>query len=137
MLDGILNYKLQEAAAADITVDMKLKVPEGLELSVYDMNLILANLMDNSMEAVRDIGDKRIELGVRYKSKGERIFIWIRNPYEGKRERTGENFRTTKKDKSDHGYGLRKVGKIVKKYKGTLEINTKNEIFEVKICLFL
>ena len=137
VLDGILNYKLQEAAAADITVEMKLKVPEELELSAYDMNLILANLMDNSMEAVRDIRDKRIELGVRYKSKGERIFIWIRNPYKGKRERTGENFHTTKKDKSCHGYGLRKVGKIVKKYKGTVEINTKNEIFEVKICLFL
>lgn len=137
VLDGILNYKLQEAVAADISVDMELKIPEELELSVYDMNLILANLMDNSMEAVRDIRQKRIELGVRYSNKGERLFIWIRNPYKGKRERTGGNFRTTKEDKTNHGYGLRKVGKIVKKYDGTLEINTKNEIFEVKICLFL
>ncbi len=137
VLDGILNYKLQEAVAADISVDMELKVPEELELSVYDMNLILANLMDNSMEAVRDIRQKRIRLGVRYRSKGKRLFIWIRNPYEGKREKREGNFCTTKEDKAYHGYGLRKVGKIVKKYDGTLEINTKNEIFEVKICLFL
>lgn len=137
VLDGILNYKLQEAVAADITVDMKLKVPEELELSVYDMNLILANLMDNSMEAVHDIREKRIELGVRYISKGERVFIWFRNPYEGVRESIGGNFRTTKEDKDYHGYGLRTVEKIVKKYGGTLEIGTKNGIFEVRICLFL
>ncbi|MCI8365300.1 MAG: GHKL domain-containing protein [Eubacterium sp.] len=137
VLDGILNYKLQEAVAADISVDMELKVPEELELSVYDMNLILANLMDNSMEAVRDIRQKKITLGVRYSSKGERLFIWIRNPYEGEREKREGNFCTTKEDKAYHGYGLRKVGKIVKKYDGTLEISTKNKIFEIKICLFL
>lgn len=137
VLDGILNCKLQEAVAAGISVDMKLKVPEELELSVYDMNLILANLIDNSIEAVRDTRDKRIELGVCYKSKGERLMISVSNPYKGERKRTGSNFYTTKVDKTNHGYGLRKVEKIVKRHKGTMEISTENEIFEVKICLFL
>lgn len=42
---------------------------------------------------------------------------------------------TTKKDSINHGFGLKSIENIVKKYNGDLKICTNNNIFELNIIL--
>lgn len=135
ILDGILNYKIQEAISLEIRMEVEVKVPEDLELSLYDMNIILTNLLDNSIEAVKRCEDKQIDVRIVYSKS--RLDIRICNPYHGTLKKERGHFVTTKKDSTLHGYGLKNVEKIVKKYDGTFEVKTVANTFVVSVCLFL
>lgn len=135
VLDGLLNYKIQEATVAGIQIEADVKIPEELELSVYDMNIILTNLLDNSMEAVKSVEDKRIGIYIVYNKN--RLQIKIDNVFEGERIREKGHYRTTKVDGKPHGYGLKNVAKAVKKYDGIFEIREAGDHFTVEIVLFM
>lgn len=135
VLDGILNYKIQEAAMAGIRIEADVKIPEELELSIYDMNIILTNLLDNSMEAVKSVEDKRIGIYIVYNKN--RLQIKIDNLFEGERIKEKGHYVTTKADREGHGYGLKNVAKIVKKYDGIFEIREEGDRFTVEIVLFM
>jgi len=134
VLDSILNYKIQEAATEGINIETKIKVFPELKLSAYDMNSILTNLLDNSIEAVRELEEKRVSVMIEY-VKGK-LYILVKNPYNKILSQDG-NYLTTKKDSVNHGYGLKIVEEIVNKYDGSFKIETEKEIFSVRICLLL
>lgn len=138
VLDGLLNYKIQEAMANGIRMEMDVVVPEDLELSVYDMNVILTNLLDNSIEAVRqskDEEDKKIEVHISYSKK--RLVIRVENPFDGVVRQEDGHFVTTKEEREAHGYGMKNVEQMVKKYDGLFEVKTAENAFIVEVCLFL
>ncbi len=56
------------------------------------------------------------------------------NPYE-KVENNNGKFFTTKKDKANHGYGIRNMEMVVEKYEGVLENKAENGIFKLTIVL--
>lgn len=137
VLDGILNYKIQEAVMAGIQIEAEVRVPEELELSIYDMNIILTNLLDNSMEAVKNVNDKDKTIRVYVIYSKSRLQIKVNNPFEGKRRKEKGLYVTTKAEPSEHGYGLKNVGKIVKKYDGIFDIREEEGEFIVDIVLLL
>lgn len=135
VFDSILNYKIQEMMSKDIKVEFEVVVPEDLEVSIYDMNIILTNLLDNSMEAVSGLDTKVVRLKIIYNHN--KLNIEIENKYKGKRNSNKEGYFTTKADVKNHGYGLRNIEIIVEKYDGVMKINDENNVFYVFICLFL
>lgn len=54
-LDTVLNYMLQRAVDKKIQVNVKVVVPCNLNLSAYDMNIIFGNLLENAIEAQKDV----------------------------------------------------------------------------------
>lgn len=49
-IDGILNYYVSRFSKNDIKTDINVIVPERMEISPYDINIILGNLFDNAIE---------------------------------------------------------------------------------------
>ncbi len=49
-VDGILDYMCAKAQDKGVTVKRKLRIPEDIRLSAYDMNIILGNLLENAIE---------------------------------------------------------------------------------------
>lgn len=135
IFDSILNYKIQEAAERGIRINIQVKVPAELKVSIYDMNVILTNLLDNSIEAVKKIENKRIEGEITYSKN--RLQIHIKNPCKSVSINEEGKYLTLKVNKEVHGYGLKNVRAIVDKYDGVMEIENKHNIFCVFICLFL
>lgn len=134
VIDTILNYKIQEAASEGIQVTANVDVPKERELSAFDMTTLLMNLLDNSIEAVRELDNKVIYVDLSYRS--EKLYIQVKNPYE-KIMPDGTGGFISHKDGEEHGYGLKNVREVVDKYKGKMVVNTKEQVFIVKICLFL
>ena len=59
------------------------------------------------------------------------------NIVKEQRQGTGRGFLTTKKEKEQHGIGLKNVNKIVEMYDGTMEVTPQNELFCVNIILYM
>lgn len=137
VIDSILNYKLQEMVTEDIAVTAKVTVPAELELSVYDMNIILTNLLDNSREAVKALPeeDRKVDIKIDYVT--ECLNIRVMNAYDTIKQNDQGEYITTKQDKEQHGYGLKNVQNVVEKYDGVTKIVTKGHIFDVNTSLFL
>lgn len=137
VIDSILNYKLQEMVTEDIAVTAKVTVPAELELSVYDMNIILTNLLDNSREAVKALPeeDRKVDIKIDYVT--ECLNIRVMNAYDTIKQNDQGEYITTKQDKEQHGYGLKNVQNVVKKYDGVTKIDTKGHVFDVNTSLFL
>ena len=54
-IDSILNYYIEKAKNTDIHVSWKIQIPEQIEISTFDTNVILSNLLDNALNALSDI----------------------------------------------------------------------------------
>lgn len=126
--DAILNSKAVSAAKFDTQISFSGRVPpEGINSE--DLCTILSNLIDNAIEACEKVaGRKKIEI-----ESGEAngfLILSVSNPTVN-----GANpkFRTTKKDKLNHGIGLKNVERTIKKYNGTLDLGKNGELFTANV----
>ena len=64
------------------------------------------------------------------------IYIYCENPYISlDLELENENYVTTKKDKENHGMGLKQIAHIAKKYGGTVKMDTAEGMFKISVLM--
>ena len=106
-------------------------------LSQSDLYSLLGNILDNSIEAVAQIEDsnKRV-ISFKVFEKSGMAFVSTENYYEGQIKMNRDNLPyTSKKDKRDHGYGMKSIKMIIGKYDGSLNIDAKDNIFVLNIMI--
>ncbi len=135
-IDSILNYKIQEAEQMGITVNLEISVPGNLNITSFDMAIILGNILDNAINATKKLEhNKKIDLSIKY-NKG-RIIIKISNPFDGEVLYHNGKIVTSSNDKDNHGIGLINVRKILEKYNGDMEIEHLDNTFSVILLMFV
>lgn len=65
-LDSILNAQMSKAQLCGVNLQVECVVPQELNLSTYDMNVMLTNLLDNSIEAAQKTEEKKVQCVIRY-----------------------------------------------------------------------
>lgn len=114
-------------------------VADGEMLSFIDpmdLAVLFGNILDNAIESVSKITQeerKLIHMAI-VKQKGF-ARIRVENCYEEKPQIEGENFITSKSDKKYHGFGVKSIKNIVKKYGGSTTIQAENGWFEIRILI--
>lgn len=136
-VDAIINYKLQNAAACQIRVLEEIAVPSDLDIGVYDIVVILGNLLDNALTAVMEMPGQERFLSVKLLYNRGRLVIRVVNPFQGNVPYEGGKIVTSSGDKAHHGYGLKNVRKVVDAYGGFMEIRHEEQVFIVDILLYL
>lgn len=134
-IDGNLNYLLSVAKGKLKDVAVKIAVPEGKFISSFDINVIISNLLDNAITAAINSEDKRLlfEMSV----EKSLLYITISNSYSGEISEKKGRFITIKADNTKHGYGMKNVERIIRKYNGTMDIDYKDRKFYVNIMMYL
>lgn len=135
-IDCLLNYKLRNVDEMNIELDTKVVLPHELFINVFDINIILGNLLDNALEALKQCSERKLIVHLTY-SKGV-MFITIKNTFANNinMDSSGKRPVTTKKDMNNHGLGLQSVQYTLDKYDGTMEIETIENIFSVKALMY-
>lgn len=134
-IDGILNYKLYEASQKNIFVSLELKVPTNINISSFDIVVILGNLLDNAIEATSKVKDnKKINIIIRYKT--DMLFINIKNTFDGHVFYRKNKIVTSKKNSKNHGIGLNNIENILKKYNGIMDIDYNDNEFFIDIRMY-
>ena len=115
-LDALFNTKA--AAAADRQIDIRFTVGDlsALPFDPADLTVLLANLLDNAMEACARCDAPRV-IEVRAAAEGDCFRFSVRNT---SRPVTieGDDIPTTKPDSRLHGFGLANVKAILARYHG-------------------
>lgn len=137
-LDVILTEKSFLCARNSVTFSC---IADGKALSFMDKADIYAffgNLIDNAVEAVIKIPDpERRIIDLSVKESKKMVAINVKNCFLGdiETDETGMP-RTTKKQDGYHGYGLKSVRIIAKKYGGDFSVSVKNGVFSANAVLF-
>lgn len=99
-----------------------------------DILVLFGNLLDNAIEAVEKLTDKKT-ISITLSEVQGMVSIQSNNYYEGSIHMVDKTIMTSKKDKEYHGYGLKSIKEIVNRYNGRMLIKTDNQIFIVQIIL--
>lgn len=134
-LDSILNYKLGEAKEKGINIKLNMQVEKNLKVEDLDWASILGNLMDNAIEAAREMENSFI--CVQIKQDRGTILMKIENSFDGNTQKNGMSFGTTKEDKENHGFGLQIVRKTLEKYEGYMKLDFIKGVFIVTIQMYV
>lgn len=95
-----------------------------------DLYCLFGNIVDNALEAVMGIEEreKRV-INVVVKGREGMALVQVENYYTGLlRGEDGEPV-TTKSDKNYHGFGLRSIRAITRKYGGEMSVDARGDIF--------
>lgn len=135
-LDIILTEKSLVCEKENINLTC---MAEGIKmsfLSAPDIYSLFGNIVDNAIEAVRqlpDINDRNIILTVQ--AKGKLLSIHQENYFNSQLVFENGLPHTTKTDKRFHGYGMKSMRMIVEKYDGSLTTSAKENIFHLNIII--
>ena len=101
-----------------------------------DVCILLGNLIDNMIEAVEKCSDaEKKNIGMSILRQQGVLHIHTENYVEQEPDFQNGLPLTTKTDKLYHGFGVKSIYYIVKKYKGTLQIEVDANIFQADILI--
>lgn len=132
--DALIYSKIVQAEQAGIEVLTDLKTDYGDRISDCDLCGIFGNLLDNAICGMAEnIPSDRRQIRLTACRRHDLVCIVCENPFDiGK---INNNFETTKSDRSNHGYGLKRIKRIAVKYGGDMEISAENGVFTVTVLL--
>lgn len=136
-VESMINYKAAEAARDGIRFVTDIQVPADLPVPYFDLSVMLGNLLDNAITAVRNVPDEDRHISLAMKYRQNCLNLQLVNPYMGKLNKRKDVLLSTKENREEHGLGLQSVKKIIAKYNGEMEITGKDNIFDVKIVLYI
>jgi len=138
--DSVINYKLRTATQDNVELDISTFIPPLLNVEAVDVVTILGNLLDNALDAVSKVDNRKINLSIRYDKNS--LLIHIDNSFDGIVEyadgadSAGSSI-LSRKAGDDHGHGLKNIRKSVEKYNGHVEITHDDHVFSVGILLYV
>lgn len=109
--------------------DAKLTIPD------VDLCTIMGNLLDNAIEAAEQVEKENKEIGIVIKVKEKIIQIVCHNDYKIEPKIEKGKFKSLKKEKNNHGMGLKNIEVIVDKYDGIMKFNYEDNLFCIEIIL--
>lgn len=105
-------------------------------LSTDDITTLFCNLLDNAMDAARNIDNGFIDLSVDRHADSSISIIRILNSCKVcPIDKNGILIQTTKPDRIHHGYGMKSIKKIIDKYGGILDYSYEDCTFRINIVL--
>jgi sensor histidine kinase regulating citrate/malate metabolism len=138
-IDAIITEKLSVAKRKGISITQTVGIQPGLRIDMMDLTIAVASCMDNAIEACSKVissGDSAyIELKF-VEQRGALVFK-LRNSSPLQVVSDKGLPETTKGDKANHGFGLRNVQRIVKKYGGQLYLKPGLSEFTTSFALIL
>lgn len=143
IVDAVLNAKRQLAGERGYEMDINAQMPVNTGIAADDLCTVLTNLLDNAIESMDREKDGLLRtdrgmLPIKVSLRHIHYFLVIRvaNPcLEDKAQKNGF-FATDKKDRMRHGWGIKSVRHTVRKYNGSLSLETAQGWFVASALLF-
>lgn len=123
VVDAVINRKAAEAEEAGIDFRYSVEFPVPAAIDPVDVCAVLANQIDNALDACRQVkeGEGRIDVRV-WQQTGRMAFFRVVNTAPGDPFDERGELHSTKKDKSrPHGLGIKSIRDTAQKYHGDLK----------------
>lgn len=134
IVDIIVNQKLREAMQEQITFVMNLDRLEQFPLQDEDAVILLSNLLENAMEACRQISRKEERILRMKLVRNQSCFVLaVSNRVREQVNIKNQLAETTKSNKLEHGIGMSNIREIILKYEAEGECKCEDGWFTYTI----
>ncbi|MGN0553786.1 MAG: sensor histidine kinase [Oscillospiraceae bacterium] len=132
VIDAVVNSKLSECEKNKISTKIRIDTMLG-SINEIDMSILISNLLDNAIEGCNGSEAPLIEFTIsRQKSF---LYIIVKNTISDSVLSANPNLVTNKDNKSLHGFGIKSIRELARKYNGTVEFRENGSFFIAEICL--
>ena len=104
-------------------------------MDIADIYSLFGNALDNAIEYVMTLEEEKRVIKLSVSSSGSLVGVVVKNYYEGEEVKSDTVLRTSKRDKSYHGYGVKSMKNIAEKYGGSFAVDTRDNEFVVSILM--
>jgi signal transduction histidine kinase len=125
-IDSLMNYELSLASDLGAEISYTADIPSQLNITSFDMTIILGNLMDNAVYALKNVQERELKVTIKYRKGIVRIDI----------ENTFSPVKKKKNDGSEHGIGLMSVESVLSKYHGRLISEKNGNIYKATVIMY-
>ena len=135
VLDTILTEKKLVCTAEGITLSC---IADGSALDFMkpaDLYALFGNALENAMEATRKIDGEKRSISLIVREAAGMVMIHVENYYVGDLEFVDGLPKTSKEDKSNHGFGTKSMRTIAERYNGTFDASAKDGVFFLNILI--
>lgn len=129
-IDAIVENKLNKCDELKISTNISYQYTEPITINEIEIAVIIGNILDNAIEACQKVTDINKEIWGSITVDKQNIIINIKNTAE-----SSNNLKTSKADKKSHGYGLKSMTHIAKKYNGYAKFLFDNNTFTSYVIL--
>lgn len=129
-LNHTLNIARDEAKSKNVDMVCNLNITNPLKIDENDLYLLFSNIFDN---ALKHIGIKKI-INVYAKSADNLFALKVSNSID-KKVLNQQNKIIVNNSSLEHGYGIKTIESIIKKYNGSLLYEESDDIFSITIGL--
>ncbi len=136
-INAILSEYIGRAESTGCRITQSLSLPEMLPFEENDVCLVLANTIDNAINACSELPEEKrfINISAAYED-GHRLLVSVNNPCSNNFEFDENGLPVTGERSDEHGIGLRSVKRIVEKYNGFMRCMLENGEFVFQAALF-
>ena len=138
--DVIINDKWRRAEKKGIRFEVDFRYRGGI--SVFDLGIILDNLLDNAIEACEKLEWGKGFIRLDLKQKKQFLLLTVENSFDGAlfmQEESSLPYTTKQSTRPEivmeHGIGLKNVHDMAERYYGGVKIKVKKDIFHVTVML--
>ena len=134
-VNSILNSKLSTAKQLGIEVICSsVKDISGIE--AVDLCTLLGNLLDNAIEAAEQCPPEKRLIEVKITSSDGKLIIHTMNSIKSSVLDENSELKSTKENPLEHGFGVKSILLIAKKYSGTVNYFEDNDILSCRVVLY-
>lgn len=135
IINAILNTKYEEAINKHIVFVFKVDDLSKIKIEDEDLVVILANLLNNAIEACEKCIDKKI-IKFKFVIEDEMMILSVKNTYNQQIKFDNNEIKTTKiVEPDEHGVGIKNIVRIVEKYGGEYVIQNDEDEFYFSIIM--
>ena len=134
--DYLINSKAAMAEEAGIRFQAQVEFPRRTNIRSVDLCAILGNLLDNAIEAARQVPDpsgRTVALTIR--RIHQMLVIKVENSFAAAPVQEGGELKTTKTEGGLHGWGLKSAQTAAEKYDGMVQAGVSGEVFRAVATL--
>ena len=135
VIDAITNRAINESKEKNIAFDYSVNINERIEIDDIDLCSLLANILDNAIEACGGVNGSWIKFDCHLKNNF--LYISCKNSVDGTIIKRNGKYKSSKVDEKDHGYGIKIINKVAKKNNGLVNIHNDENVFVVEIAMQL
>lgn len=129
-IDSIIENKLNRCDELNIHTNLSYQYKEAININEIEIAVIIGNILDNAIEACLKFVDIDREIWGSLTVDHQNIIINIKNTAIN-----SNNLKTSKINKKDHGYGLKSISHIAKKYNGYAKFSFSDNNFTSYVIL--
>lgn len=130
IINAVLNTKYEEALKKKIVFCVKVNDLNKIRIEDEDLVILLANLLNNAIEACEKCEKKRV-IKLKFVVEDGYVILSVKNTYNHPIKYDNNEIKTSKSIMpEEHGIGIKNVVRIIEKYDGSYVIrNDKDEFY--------